>query len=67
MVCARLVGATGAGGHEAHRLVEISEGDLKVAADNEGALSVGRAVGQIGDVCREGCTKCVAARGDIVE
>ena len=67
MVYALLVGAAGAGGHETHRLVQIGECDLKVAANNEGALSVGRAVSEIGYVCREGCTKCGATRGDVVD
>jgi hypothetical protein len=67
MVYALLVGAARAGGHETHRLVSIGECDLKVAANDEGALSMGRAVSKIGYVRREGRTKCGATRGDVVD
>ena len=67
MVYALLIGAARAGRHETHRLVSIGECDLKVAANDEGALSVGRAVSKIGYVCREGRTKCGATRGDVVD
>ena len=67
MVCALLFGAAGAGGHETHRLVSIGEGDLEVAANDEGTVSVGRVVGKIGYVRREGRTKCGATGGYVVD
>jgi len=67
MVYAFLICAAGAGRHQTHRLIEIGEGDLEVSANDEGSLSVGRVVGKIGHVRREGRTKCGATGGYVVD